>query len=185
MNLLIIVLAFLQFFFISRTEKTYDYWCYTIVDIDVANKKYEAKSYSFGHLDKVRNNELFDSFFRDKANKTPQGKPIGKTEGSVANPIKLSVSEYLGDYKIHSSQFQVKAEQGNYFNPLVNIERDFENIYSDSGKPDFIPIDKNKGIDLTKLTLGNNKLETGKHTGGVFVTEIEIYNGQSGQMKCL
>lgn len=44
---------------------------------------------------------------------------------------------------------------------LVNVKRDFENICFDSGAPDFIPIDKNVGEDLTKLTLENNKLETG------------------------
>jgi hypothetical protein len=143
-------------------QKTYDYWCYTLVDIDIANKKYEAKSYSLGHIDKIRNNELFDSFFRDKANETPPQTPVGKTEGSVANPVKLSASAYIGNYKILSSQFQITDEQGNYFYPVIDIKRDFENIYSDSGAPDFIPIDKNAGIDLTKISLEKNKLEAGK-----------------------
>jgi len=108
------------------------------------------------------NNELFDSFFRDKGNETPPQKPVGKTKGSVAIPIKLSASAYSGVYEILSSQFQVTNKKGDYSSLIVDSKRDFENVYSDSGAPDFIPIDKNAGIDLTKLTLENNKLETGK-----------------------
>ena len=143
-------------------QRTNDYWSYSIVDIDVANKKYEAKSFSLGNSDRIMNNELFDSFFRDKGNETPPQKPVGKTKGSVAIPIKLSASAYSGVYEILSSQFQVTNKKGDYSSLIVDSKRDFENVYSDSGAPDFIPIDKNAGIDLTKLTLENNKLETGK-----------------------
>jgi len=143
-------------------QRAHNYWCYTIVDIDVVNKKYEAKSYGLGNDDIKMDNELFDSFFRDKGNETPPQKPVGKTEGSVASPVKLSASAYIGNYKILSSQFQVTSEQENYTDLAVDIKRDFENVYFDSGTPDFIPIDKNAGIDLTKLTLVNNKLEVGK-----------------------
>jgi hypothetical protein len=107
-------------------------------------------------------NELFDSFFRDKANETSPQKPVGITEGTVASPVKLSASAYLGTYKILSSQFQVTPQKGNYDDLIINSKRDFENVYFDSGAPDFIPIDKNAGIDLTKRKLGNNKLEAGK-----------------------
>ncbi len=144
-------------------QKAHNYWCYTIVDIDVANKKYESKSYGLGNDDITMDNELFDSFFRDKANETPPQKPLAKTEGDVKSPLELDASEYLGNYGILSSQFQVTAVKGNYKDKLiVDSKRDFENIYFDSGEPDFIPIDKNAGIDLTKLTLEKNKLETGK-----------------------
>ena len=146
----------------SEIQRTNDYWSYTIVDIDITNKKYEAKSYSLGNSDRIMNNELFDSFFRDKANETPPQKPIAITNGVQSYPILLRASKYSGIYDILSSQFQVTSEKGNYNGFGVDCKRDFENIYFDSGAPDFIPIDKNRGVNLTKLLLKNIKFETGK-----------------------
>ncbi len=143
-------------------QKTYDYWSYTIVDIDIENKSYQAKSFSLGNSDVVMQNKLFDSFIRNKTNEAPPQKPIAKTNGEVKIPILLKASEYKGNYKILSSQFQVTNKQGNYSKLIVDIKRDFENIYSDSGSPGFIPINKNKGIDLTKYLVENNKLEPDK-----------------------
>ena len=143
-------------------QRTNDYWSYTIVDIDIANRKYEAKSYSLGNSDRIMNNELFDSFFRDKANETPPQKPIAITKGAQSYPIVLKASDYSGNYDILSSQFQVTSKKGDYDGFGVDCKRDFENVYSDSGAPDFIPIDKNRGIDLTKLSLKDIKFEMGK-----------------------
>ena len=44
----------------------------------------------------------------------------------------------------------------------MDIKRDFENIYYDTGAPDFTPIDKNAGIDLTKLKVNEANFEDGK-----------------------
>ncbi len=143
-------------------QRTHDYWCYTIVDIDVANKKYEANSYSLGHREIDMGNKVFDTFFRDKADETPPQKPTGITKGVQLYPIILEASEYSGNYEILSSQFQVTSEKGNYDDLIIDAKRDFENLYSDSGAPDFIPIDRNKGIDLTKYWLELYRLKHGK-----------------------
>ncbi len=45
---------------------------------------------------------------------------------------------------------------------IVDSKRDFENIYSDTGPPNFIPIDKNAGIDITQCSLDNYNLDVGK-----------------------
>ncbi len=144
-------------------QRSHDYWCYTIVDIDVAKKRYEANSYSLGHGEIDMGNKVFDTFIRDKANETPPQKPVGITKGVQVYPIILKASEYSGNYEILSSQFQVTSEKGNYKDKLiVDAKRDFENLYSDSGAPDFIPVDKNKGIDLTKYWLELYRLKNGK-----------------------
>ncbi len=144
-------------------QKTHDYWCYTIVDIDVAKKKYEANSYSLGHGELVMNNEVFDTFIRDKADETSPKRPVAITKGVQTYPIILQASKYSGKYDILSSQFQVTSEKGDYVDKLiVDIKRDFEDLYSDSGAPDFTPIDKNKGIDLTKYWLELYKLKSGE-----------------------
>ena len=144
-------------------QRSHDYWCYTIIDIDIANKRYEGQSFSLGHGEIDMGNKLFDSFFRDKLNETPPQKPDGITQGVQPYPIILKASEYSGTYEILSSQFQVTSVKGNYKDKLiVDAKRDFENLYSDSGAPDFIPIDKNKGIDLTKYWLELYRLKSGK-----------------------
>jgi len=77
----------------------------------------------------------------------------------------LKSSEYAGTYEILSSQFQVTIQQGNYDNSanvIVDNKRDFENIYSDTGAPNFIPIDKNAGIDLTQCLVEDGDFEEGK-----------------------
>ena len=146
-------------------QKTYDYWSYTIIDIDVENKRYDGAMYAIG-LDEIEfDNIRVDQFFRDKKNETPPTKPnaIEPVNGSeVSQPIILHASAYDGTFEILSSQFQLTAQQGDYTNLLVDNKRDFENIYSDTGAPNFIPIDKNAGIDLTKASLENEDLEDGK-----------------------
>jgi len=146
-------------------QKTYDYWSYTIIDIDVENKRYEGAMYAIG-LDEIAfDNIRVDQFFRDKKNQTPPPKPElmePESRSEVPQPITLHASEYTGTYEILSSHFQVTAQQGNYTNLVVDNKRDFENIYSDTGAPNFIPIDLNAGIDLTQLSLEENNLEIGK-----------------------
>ncbi|NOX67099.1 MAG: T9SS type A sorting domain-containing protein [Chlorobi bacterium] len=146
-------------------QKTYDYWSYTIIDIDVENKRYDGAMYAIG-LDEIEfDNIRVDQFFRDKKNETPPSKPevIEPANNSeVSQPITLHATEYNGTYEILSSQFQVTAQQGNYTNLLVDNKRDFENIYLDTGAPNFIPIDKNAGIDLTQCSLEDNNLQIGK-----------------------
>ncbi|MCF6249560.1 MAG: ABC transporter substrate-binding protein, partial [Desulfobacula sp.] len=81
-------------------QRTHDYWCYTIVDIDVENKKYEANSYSLGHGEIDMGNKVFDTFIRDKANETPPEKPVAITKGVQRYPIILEASPYSGNYEI-------------------------------------------------------------------------------------
>ena len=142
-------------------QKSFDVYCYTIFDIDVQNKRYEARSFTLGNHDKPRDNVQFDSFFRDKANETPPARPQAispKDSQAVTFPISLEASGYAGEYPILSSQFQVTARRGDYSTPVLDVKRDFENIYYDTGAPDYEPIDRNKDVDLTTLTSRDPRL---------------------------
>ncbi len=145
-------------------QKTYDYWSYTLVDIDVESKRYDAAMYAIGQ-DEIRlDNVKIDEFFRDKKNAIPPSKPNGvfPINGNEASmPILLHASEYNGTYEILSSQFQVTTMQGNYSHPFIDNKKDFENIYSDNGAPNFIPIDRNAGLDLTQSSLEYKNLIVG------------------------
>jgi hypothetical protein len=52
-----------------------------------------------------------------------------------------------------SSQFQITNNKGNYDNPLVDVTRDYEDIYGKPQSPNYLLIDLNKGIDLTEFSV--------------------------------
>jgi len=133
-------------------QKSFDHYCYSIVDIDVANQHCEVVTYSLGNPSKHLDNVEIDRFIRDKKNETPPEKPslIFPKEKLVESPFKLVASEYSGNYKIMSSQFQVTTKKGNYDSPEVDVIRDIEDIYGVTDAPDYTPINLNEGIDLTK-----------------------------------
>ena len=134
-------------------QKTYDHYCYSLIDIDLAAKKYEAKSFSLGHDNKRLNNVMIDSFYRDKNAPSP-AKPalVSPDSGAYIKPIFwLEAEDFTKDYDIMSSQFQITDKKSDYRYPKVNKIRDYEDIYKDSGSPYYTPIDVNDGIELNKF----------------------------------
>ncbi len=145
-------------------QKTFDYNIYTIIDVDIKNKKYSAVTYTLGNPDKKLDNIVLDKFFRDKKNQTPPLKPEilnPLQDETIKFPFMIHASEYNGTYEIMSSQIQITSTAGDYNSPILNIKRDFENIYGVTPKPDLTPIDKNMGIDLTSYTITSTMLPTG------------------------
>ena len=133
-------------------QKTFDHYCYSIVDIDIANKFCEVTTYSLGNPQNPLGNEIIDHFIRDKKNETPPVTPsmtLPEKE-EVEIPFRLGGASYNGTYEIMSSQFQITTTEGNYDSPVLDIKRDFEDIYGTPQAPDFIPIDLNADIDLTE-----------------------------------
>lgn len=57
-----------------------------------------------------------------------------------------------------SSHFQITTNSGDYSAPIVDVRRDWINIYGDTGAPDYKMVDLNKEIKLTELTV--NKLSS-------------------------
>jgi hypothetical protein len=134
-------------------QKTYDHYCYSLIDIDLAAKKYEAKSFSLGHDNKRLNNVMIDSFYRDK-NASPPAKPalVSPDSGVYIKPIFwVEADDLTKEYDIMSSQLQITDKKGDYSYPRVNKIQDFEDIYKDSGSPYYTPIDVNDGIELNKF----------------------------------
>jgi hypothetical protein len=137
-------------------QKSFDHYCYSIVDIDIANKFFEVTTYSLGHLENPLDNVVIDHFIRNKEDETPPADPSFVTpleDDFVEFPFILQASEYAGTYEIMSSQFQVTNNKGVYDKPLLNILRDFEDIYGVTQAPDYFAVDLNQGIDLTKVVV--------------------------------
>ena len=129
-----------------------DHYDYSIIDIDVDDKSYTARTFSLGHPDKVLDNELVD-FWYSKLNQTEPEKPQALNAGFVNNTlVVLEASGFSGVDSLMSSQFQVTDTPGDYSDPLVDEMRNKMNIYGDSGAPDYFPVDLNEGIDLMTLS---------------------------------
>ena len=146
-------------------QKTYDHYSYSIVDIDISNKFCEVTTYSLGNPDNPLANTVIDHFTRDKSNQVPPQTPeltIDYGNGEKDNPIIFKGSEYSGNYEIMSSQFQITEVENNFSSPLLNIQRDYEDIYGAPVAPGYSPINLNVGIDLTEYSLDKSKINEGK-----------------------
>lgn len=152
-----------------EVHRSMSYWGYTIVDVDVDKKSWTAESYNIGMEEEFLNgglpknkNVLFDKFHQYAA-----GGPVSPTANAPVIPatsnVMLSASKFISNDNdtIQSSQFQLREyPNGTYTNPLIDSKRDYENIYGNNTTPPYAPIDKNLGIDLSKLkvtTLQANK----------------------------
>ena len=145
-------------------QKTFDYYNYSIVDIDLSKKTYRINTYALGNKDEFMPNVLVDSFYRDKTAPAPP-KPalLAPEQGiSLTPPFQLAAEDFTVQYDIMSSQFQITASSGNYNNPLIDKIRDYEDFFGDTGSPNYEPIDLNKNIDLSKFLVTGKGLETGK-----------------------
>lgn len=140
-------------------QKAYDHYNYVIVDIDLEKRSYTAQTYSLGHPQKPLVNVLIDSFYRKQVGTKPPEKPVALVPpDSVDLPYTLQASSYSGEEPLQSSHFQLTVVQSDYALPVVNAKRDFENIFLDTGPPNWEPIDQNAGIDLSKLAISFEQL---------------------------
>jgi hypothetical protein len=143
-------------------QKTYDHYCYSIVDLDITKKFCEVTTYSLGNPEHPLENTIIDYFTRDKANQLPPQTPTitaNFSNGDKESPIILKGSNYNGSYDLMSSQFQITEVKDNFDSLSLNIQRDFEDIYGTPVAPGYSPIDLNVGIDLTEYSLDKGSLK--------------------------
>ena len=144
-------------------QKSFDQYIYSIIDIDIKNKFCDVTTYSIGNKRKHLNNKLVDHFFWDKANQTPPNKPgiiEPKENSNIVFPFNIKASEYNGNFELMTSQFQITDNSGNYDNPVINIQRDFENYYGITSSND--PINLNLGINLSEYVITEKMLNNNK-----------------------
>jgi len=87
----------------------------------------------------------------------PPEKPV-VSSFIISNAVILSATPMAGLDSCMSSQFQITTTQGDYTTPLLNTIRDREDIFENTGIPDYSPINKNAGIDLTALVVADTIL---------------------------
>jgi len=142
-------------------QRAHDHYGYTLFDVDCATGRYVAESYSLGHPDLPWDNELLDTFYRDRR-AAPPGRPRALSPAEEAwAPLTLQASAHGGEHALATSRFQLTAAAEDWDAPLLDVARDLENVYGDTGPPDYEPIDLNAGIDLTRLAVAEGTLELG------------------------
>ena len=140
-------------------QKTIDDYNYALIDVNVDDKSYTAEVYTLGKPEHPINNLLLDTW-HFRMLQSPPEKPVAYPV-TTAHPVILSASPMVGLDSCMSSRFQITATPGNYHTPVLDRHRDREDVFWNTGAPDFIPINKNAGIDLTSLEVPDSILTHG------------------------
>ncbi|MCA9787575.1 MAG: metallophosphoesterase, partial [Candidatus Cloacimonetes bacterium] len=141
---------------------SYDVHGYTVFEIDTREGRYQATAYTLGHEDHPRDNTVLAQWGRDRGQPAPETPTTVFPAGSAGATPWLVASPFDGTMELMSSQFQLTTLAGNWNSPLVDSTRDWQNIYNDSGSPDFDPVDLNQGIDLRRLHVPAGQLQAGQ-----------------------
>lgn len=136
---------------------TIDNFFYQIIEIDVANKTFESSMFSLGNADKQRDNELLDKWYI-KLNQPAPNKPTSNMPTITESQIIFNTSKISGD-SLMTVRIQI-AEESAFNKTNIDTMINWKNIYGvDAG---YNPIDKNKGIDLTRIAFNKSALKSGK-----------------------
>jgi len=134
-------------------QRAHDYYGYTIFDVDLDDNSYTAESYSLGHLDMPMDNIIFDTFARYR-NMTAPETPAPLSPVEISSDV-LVASPFTSGVGILSSHFQLTDTEDGWQNLMLDEIRHWENIYGDSGAPNYFPIDLNANIDLSRIDAEN------------------------------
>jgi hypothetical protein len=133
-------------------QVTLDHHFYQIIEIDVANKTYESKMYSLGNTSLARDNELMDTWYR-KANQPGPSAPVAGAPDIQINQVTFNTSAYSGVDSLMTVRIQVSPD-ANFSTSVIDTMIHWKNVYGVTAQ--FIPVDLNAGIDLTKLTFNSS-----------------------------
>jgi hypothetical protein len=143
--------------------KAVDDYCYAIIDVDVDAKSFTAESYTLGKPEHPIANQVFDTF-QFSLNQPPPAQPQ-VFEVSGWDPLTLNSSPISGADSCMSAEIQITLTPGDYTHPVLDTVRNFENVFGNTGAPDFTPIDKNAGINLYSFTVPGGKLDSNAQHG--------------------
>ncbi len=142
-------------------QKTIDHYCFSFLDVDQDAKTVDFTTYSLGNTDLGKNLEVIDRWHR-YLNQAAPNKPQALWPDSIANSVPvLTASPYSGIDSLMSSRFQLVPISGSFSSPLIDIIRDNEDLYGNSGSPSYIPTNKNAGYDLKRYAIDPAILSVG------------------------
>ncbi len=144
-----------------ETQKSIDNYNFLLVDVDMDKQTVKTYTYSLGNTNRPRNVELIDKWHR-YLNQAAPDKPLALSPASTASstPV-LTAGPFSGLDTLMTSEFQLVATTGSFASPLIDISRDTEDYYGDSGSPLYVPTNINTGIDLKRYTVASGVLAVG------------------------
>ena len=142
----------------AEIQETVDDYNYVLIDVNIDDQSYTAEAYTLGKPEHPLHQVLDTWHFR--MNQPPPGKPVVHLV-TTDNVVTLAATPMTGVDSCWSSQFEITHTQGNYSAPIFDLLRDREDIFENTGAPNFIPINKNEGIDLTTIEVPDSILTHG------------------------
>jgi len=152
-------------------QKTITNWNWQLVDIDINARTMTVESYAEAHPLRFEDDgfdldsKLIDTFYR----KLDGGKPhTPALQNSITEAVSLPYtfvsSQFSTDQQdaLNSTQFQF-AKDADFNTLIIDRIRDIENIYGDTGKPFYEPIDTNADVDILSWEVPELGLPNGQY----------------------
>ncbi|BDS06003.1 hypothetical protein NT6N_10430 [Oceaniferula spumae] len=152
-------------------QKTIANWAWQVLDFDLTNRTMDAKCFAeannrFPSATRWSyNSKLIDQFHRKLGAAAPVTPSlINNFTAPVSLPLTLQSSGFFGaaGEALNTTWFQV-ATDAQFTNLKVDSVRDAENIYGDTGSPNYEPVDTHASVDILKQTLAANSLPDGTY----------------------
>ncbi|MGB0992903.1 MAG: fibronectin type III domain-containing protein [Akkermansiaceae bacterium] len=152
-------------------QKTIPNWAWQVLEFDLDNKTMDAKCFAEANVrfpSATRwsyNSKLIDQFHRKLTQAAPNTPSLTNSITSpVTLPLTLQSSAFSGvtGETLNTTQFQI-AEDAAFTSLSVNKTRHFENIYGDTGSPNYDPIDTHASVDISQYLIAANQLPNGTH----------------------
>lgn len=147
-------------------QKTISNWMYQIIDIDVNNDTFDVESYSIGSAYTWKDNELMDEFHHYKGLASPTKPSIANnfTGNDIELPLEITSSDYetSSNQLLNSTEFLI-GKTSDFQIVEKDIYRDYENLYGALNGQVDVSKDVNAGVDITKVSLGQNAIPNGQY----------------------
>lgn len=149
-------------------QKTIANWTWQLIDFDLDARSMKVSTYAEGHpkLGFAYNSRLIDEFERRLDAAAPEKPELsGAANGAtVTLPQSFSLSSFMSTsgMALNSTQFQI-ARDAAFSSTVVDLIRDVENLYGDTGAPDYEPVDIHAGVDIETYTVQQYGLNNGSY----------------------
>jgi hypothetical protein len=137
-----------------------DHYFYILYDIYPDSSSFEASLFDLGNSDNPATNTVSDAWHRRLNQPAPQVPSVEDPVYSQNGCAILQASPFAGFDSLMSSCFQLTNAAGQYESPVFDQTNHWQNIYQVDEH--FLPVDLNKGKDLSKLEVPAGILEQGK-----------------------
>ena len=148
-------------------QKTVANWTWQLIEFDLGARTMKVSSYAEGHpkLGFVYDSRLIDQFERHLDAAAPAQPTLALADGAVVtlpHGFALSAFQSPSGMALNSTQFQV-ARDAAFTSTVIDHIRDVENLYGDTGAPDYEPVDIHAGLDIETYTVAPYGLNNGSY----------------------